>query len=178
MLKKNLYLLFIAAAIIVLLTGYILKNSSRGNSLQKENAAELAKSLSEKAVNKSYNFSTKDKNGKEIVLKYNIVSAKKVKLIATKGQPYKSGAGEVFVVLSLELQNDSSLPLNVNSADFVRLIKEKNKKYAPDFYNGVVTVLPISVKKDEIAFTVNDTNKVKFQVGDIDKPKKDLEVIF
>ncbi len=108
-----------------------------------------------------------------------IASAKKVKLISSKGQIIKSNPGEEFLILSIEAQNNYSNPLNFDAQNLIRLIKDQDKKYAPDFYNGAVEIPAISTKKDEVGFVVKESEKnFKIQVGLLDKEKTELEINF
>ena len=166
-------LLFLVVRLQILTT----KISSSGSSGQK--TEELAKPLGEVGINRTFEFSFKDPQNKPINLKFTLLSAKKVRLVATKGEPIESPTGKEFLVLSLELQNDSKYPLKVNSQDFVRLVGENEKKFAADFYNGSLDVSAISVKRDEMAFMVpKDTNNFKLLVGEIDKEKQEVEINF
>lgn len=149
------------------------------NSPVNNNVNKLGTPLKEKVLSKEFKFSTKDSKDKEYFLKYNIVSAKLVNTVANKGQLINGKENENFLILSLELQNDNNVGLKVNSADFVRMIGGSNKKYAADFYNGVVDVAPISIKKDELAFIVSsNTKELKFEIGEIEDKKEEVRIMF
>lgn len=144
------------------------------------NIAELAKPTATFTINAPFSYELTDPKGGKIFLKYTLVDAKKVGMVTQQNQVVKLKSDEAVMILNLELQNDSTYPLKVNSQDFVRMIGEEDKKYAPDFYNGELDVAPISVKKDQLAFIIKkDTQNIKLLVGDAtSKDKQTIDISF
>jgi len=174
-LKKTLFLLVVIAC-FTFLGFYFGKERAPQDLQQLEN---LASPTAEFEVNRDFEFPTEELDGSEATFKFIIVQAKRVKLVSNRGEPIESKPNEEFLVLSLELQNDSQHALKVDSQDFVRLIGEGDKRYAPDFFNGPTNVSALSVKKDQLAFVVPaGQNQIKLQIGEMGEEKEELEISF
>ena len=110
---------------------------------------------------------------------FSIKEAKKTNFITNQGKPLKSGIGKEFLIITLEIKSPSNLPITVNSLDFIRLIGEGDKKYAPDFYNEAVTIPADAVKRDDVGFIVDDAQKqFKLVIGEVDKDRAEVEINF
>ena len=96
---------------------------------------KLDSPLAEASINRNFEFPIKDLQEEGAKLKFSLVSAKKVKAIANQGKPIQASANEEFLIISLEYRNDTAYSLKATSRDFIRLLGEEDKKYAPDFYN-------------------------------------------
>lgn len=150
------------------------KTSSQKNSL---NLSEKAVPISETKVNKSFDFLIK--KGAKDKFSINIEKASLVKLVTSKGKPMVPKPGEVFLLLYLKLENNLTVGLNINSQNYFRLIDKEGKRYAPDFYNTSLQVLPISVKSDNLGFVIKEGEKnIQIQVGEVDGEKKTVEIQF
>lgn len=151
------------------------KNRAKTNFQKNEKLANL---FDQTEIKRDFEFPIQNV-GKKVSLKFSLISAQLTNTVANQGKPIKSTADKQFLIIFLELQNDSQYPLKINSQDFVRLIGEGDKKYASDLYNGQIEVSPISVKKDEIGFLVAANQKqFKIQVGEIEKDKEIIEINF
>jgi len=151
-LKKIVFLIAVVACAVSLGLYVGSKRSSKTTPTSQE-IEKLAKPVAEAKLGQSFDFSIEELEDNAI-LKFTLVGAKKVKAVANQGQPIKAGSGEEFLIISLEYGNDSAFSLKVNSRDFVRLLGDEGKKFAPDFYNEAIDVSPVSVRKDEIGFVV------------------------
>lgn len=150
------------------------KTSSQKNSL---NLSEKAVPISETKVNKSFDFLIK--KGAKDKFSINIEKASLVKLVTSKGKPMVPKQGEIFLLLYLKLENNLTVGLNINSQNYFRLIDKEGKRYAPDFYNTSLQVLPISVKSDNLGFVIKEGEKnIQIQVGEVDGEKKTVEIQF
>ncbi len=131
-------------------------------------------------VNRSFEFTAQNKAGEtEEKLKFTLVSAEKVKQVSRQNVPIRAAEDQEFLVIGLELENETKETLYLYPAELIRLVDEQGKKFAPDYYNQMAEVLPISVKKDEIAFNVNATQKTfHLQVGEIEGEKETIEIKF
>jgi len=125
-------------------------------------------------VDRSFELTAKEKNGvKAEKIKFDLVSAEKVNQVARQGTPVKAPENQEFLILALELGNDTKETLYFSSAEVVRLL-EGEKRFAPDFHNQTVEIMPLSVKKDEVAFLVPKGNKqFKIQIGDVEQEQKE-----
>lgn len=178
-LKKTLFLL-VAGAILVIGGFYWgkSKNSISPSSPSQKEIEELATPTLEQEIDKVFTFQASKDEEEEVSFQFNLTKAKKVKLVTTQGEPIGAGVDKEFLVLSLEINNGTSSILNVNSQNYIRLV-DGEKKYAPDFYNGVIEVPALSVKKDEVAFVVPAEKKeFNLLIGPIDGEKEQFEINF
>jgi len=152
-LKKIIFLLVVVAGAVSLGLYFGSKRAPKTTPTSQE-IEKLAKPLAEAKLNSNFEFTIEELEDENAILKFTLVGAKKVKAVANQGQPIKAGSGEEFLIISLEYGNDSAFSLKVNSRDFVRLLGDEGKKFAPDFYNEAIDVSPVSVRKDEIGFIV------------------------
>lgn len=153
----------------------ISNNRTKTKLLKTEDSVSVS---SQVEIKRSFEFPIQNA-GKKVSLKFSLNSAQLTNTVANQGKPVKSNPDQQFLIIFLELQNNSQYSVQINSQDFIRLIGEEDKKFAPDLYNGQIEVSPISVKKDEIGFMIPVNQKqFKFQVGEIDKEKEIIEVNF
>lgn len=136
---------------------------------------QKAKPLAEAEIGKNFEFSVK-KYSKD-KFKLNLLGVSKVKMVTTQNQPVLAKEGEAFLLVYLETENNSEAPITIDSRNYFRLLGEGDKKFAPDFYNGPVQIEPLSVKKDQIGFVIQEDRKeLKLQVGEIDGLKETIEI--
>ena len=173
--KKLVYILLFA----VVFGGFIYSRISKSRTKTTSSKTEdLVSASNQVEIKRDFEFPIQNA-GKKVSLKFSLNSAQLTNTIANQGKPIKSNSDQQFLIIFLELQNDSQYPININSQDFVRLIGEKDKKYAPDLYNGQIEVAPISVKRDEIGFAVTaDKKQFQIQVGEINKDKETIDINF
>jgi hypothetical protein len=178
--SQNKFIIVIIFSIIlfsIIAYFYYLRQSNSSFNPQKESISDLAKPIAETVLNKSLDLKLRDLNGRPISLKYSLVNAKKVRYITKDNRPITLDKDKQILILSVELINDSNYPISVNTQDFVRYIASDGKKYAADYFNGKIDVAAISVRKDELAFIIDNNQKdFKFQIGEIDKDKENFEV--
>lgn len=95
-------------------------------------------------------------------------------VIIYRGQVAPAVAGRVFVIVNLEITNDSPYAVKMNVKDYFRLIvDDKQQKFAPDIHNDPVTIQAISTKATRVGFPIDDTFKnLKLQVGEISGKKE------
>lgn len=118
------------------------------------------------------------KKGEEEVT-FTIVSAELKDEIRVKGAQRKADKGKLFLLLKLEIENETPDRLSLTSSDFVRLVGEAEKKFAPDFHNATIIIDPLSVRKDLVSFIVEEKIKsFKFLVGELEEEKETVEVSF
>ena len=170
---------FFPLLIIIILAGMLFFwQKGISNKPKTTPAADLAKPTATAEINRTFEFKIKDPKNQSMTLKYTLLSAKKVNLITKDNQPVKLDVNKNILVIDIELQNDGNYALKVNTQDFVRLV-QGDKKFAADYFNDVLDVPALSVKKDELAYIVDAQQKqFKFQVGEIDKEKTEIEINF
>lgn len=176
--RKNIYLLIL----LVFLVGFAyfrLSAKKRASTSQNNQVGQKSVTLFGQAdIKREFEFPLQQSRGKSS-LKFSLISAQLADTVANQGNPIQSNPDKQFLIIFLELQNNSQSPVQIDSRDFVRLIDKEEKKYAPDLYNGLIEIPAISVKKDEIGFMVAaDQKQFRIQVGEIEKEKEIVEIIF
>jgi len=133
-------------------------------------------------LSSSVDFMGLDMQGKQTKnkVKMSIVSAEKNGEVLVKDQTYKAKEGKTFLIVNLELRNDTTEKLNIIPGDLIRLtVGTEDKKYAPDLHNNAVLVAPISVKNDRIGFVIDsNAQSLKLLVGELEKKKEEIELKF
>lgn len=142
--------------------------------------SETAKPLSQVGLNKSFVFSASlyKAQGNENI-NFILKSAELKNEIKVKDEPRKAKSDRLYLLLRLELENESAKRLTFASADFIRLLDREGKKFAPDFHNATIIIDPISVKRDLISFIVDKSQKsFSLSVGTPDGEKERVEINF
>ena len=134
------------------------------------------------AVNKNFTFpgldDTAKKKGK-IDLK--ITDVEKTDQVIVQDKQYTAKNNKTFLIVNLELKNESTGRLNIFPGDLMRLIVDDadEKKFAPDLHNNYVLVAPISTKIERVGFVIDKSeNNLKLQVGELEGDKEILELKF
>lgn len=142
--------------------------------------SEPAKPLKETELDRAFTFNAQRQDGAGTEgIQFTIFEAELKDEIKVQGEPRKAGKDKAYLLLRLELNNETTNRLKFTSADHVRRISEENKKYAPDYHNGTVTLDPISVRNDLMSFLVDkETELFIFQVGELEGEKENVEVTF
>lgn len=183
--KINKKVLIVGAVVIALVAGGVVSTQAqnRGNTKtasQQQTASTVAPALATVEVNKTFEFGVPVeilRTNQKIA--YTVVTAERKDEIKIKGTATKAGGGKVYLILRLEINNPTTTRIQFMSADFIRMETADGKKFSPDYHNGAVTLDPISIKKDLVAFKVDEDQKnFKFQVGELDKEKQTVEIVF
>lgn len=131
-------------------------------------------------VNKSFEFPAAVVGGKGTEdVTFTIASAELKDEIQVKGELKKANKGSQFLLLRLEIENETTEKLALTPTDYIRLVREGEKKFSPDFHNATVIIDPLSVRRDLVSFIVdNETKSFKFLVGELEEEKETVEVNF
>lgn len=171
--NKTIFLL--AVIVCVAFLGYYIgqRETSPGTSSEVEEIERLATPTFQTQLDNQFVFPVEEAQGNQSSFKYLLTEAKKVKLVATRGEPVNANPGEEFLVIGLEIENNNAYPLEVDSQHYFRLVDEAGKSYAPDFYNQAIEIPAASIRRDEIAFIVSaEKREFQLSVGPIDKQDK------
>jgi uncharacterized protein YxeA len=194
--KQNSKAMLIITIVVVILiaAAVAIYNSNSGNSSQ--TSGQVAGISSNKSDNKNSNnpktniektYAAKaiDMNGKqsksnvEMSVKY----AEKADEILIKGTPATAKSGSKFLVLQVELKNNSNERLIVAPLDLLRLVVDDQKRAAEIYteelqrIKGSVVIEPDSTKVTRIGFvlTPDIVNKaLKLQIGEVNEANKEL----
>lgn len=172
--------IFLSIFLVIVLGLFFKKNQkpvSNKSSASSSALAEKAKPILEAKVEKSFDFPISKTTKDKFTIKVDKVDV--VKLVTTKGKAVLAKDGEAFLLIYLQIENNLTSGLTVNSQNYFRLVDENEKRFAPDFYNTSVQVAAISTKKDNVGFVVKDGQKdFKLQVGEIDGEKQVIDIKF
>lgn len=179
------YFYIIAGLIILVVLGYkIIVNKSSSKAVEPKAIETQGNQIV--TLNREFEFSIPAINDggqfiakKEGKIKFKLNEAELKKDIKVKGESRQASEGQIYLILRIELQNDTPDRLAIISSKYVRLIGLENKKFSPDFHNAMVAVDPLSVRRDIVAFIVNkDSKNFTFQVGELEGEKQSIEVAF
>lgn len=183
--KRNLSRIIIPVILIVVVAlglrsavGLIRGNSGSNG----DNRVEIIEAKEHADINREFEFPLKDSEGNEVSkLKYMIESADLHDEIVVKGQKATAVKGRTFLILGLKITNEFDQPIEINTRDYARLIRNDNEeeKLAPDIHNDPVQVQAISTKLTRIGFPINDTDtNLMLLVGEITGDKETIEINF
>lgn len=173
-----MFFLFLIALLIIV--GYRLIPKSTGKFQSAKNSSSGTKTAEAKVfseVKRSFEFPAEITNGGVETIIFTIDEAEIKDEIKVQGKPRPAPEEKAYLLLRLELVNDSVEELVFQSPNFVRLIGEGDKKFAPDFHNGKVTIDPLSVRRDLISFIVDESARTfSLLVGELGGEKERVEV--
>lgn len=162
---------------VVLGAVLIFRQSSNKNTVSNTDSVATVKPVASTNVDMSYEFPVK--KGSEDLFKISVVKAEVTERIATQNQPLEAKDDEEFLLLYLEIENRGDTPLEVDVQNYFRMLADGDKKIAPDFYNGIIQIVPISTKKDQLGFVVKKGQReFNFNVGEINGEKQVLNFSF
>ena len=181
--KKLIYVLL--GIVVIVFFGYkVISNSNKQETqidpkvigTTSSHTVELNKEMEfpVQVINDSGQFLNQEED-----VKFIITEAELKDTIKVKGEERKANQGQKYLILRIELQNDSSDRLAIISSKYVRLLGLEDKKFSPDFHNAMIAVDPLSVRRDLVAYIVNSDSKTfKFQIGELEGDKQLIEITF
>lgn len=183
--KKFFYIF--AGLVIIIVLGYKIFTSVKKTNTQATNPKAITSQAEQKvSLNKEFEFKIPAINDqgqmivrKEGQIKFVLTDAELKKEIKVKNETKKANDGQNYLILRIELQNDTADRLAIISNKYIRLIGENNKKFSPDFHNAMVAIDPLSVRRDLVAYIVNQNAKnFTFQIGELEGQKQSIEMAF
>lgn len=171
----------LVAGILVVLLAFFLLNKPNSSKNAVGNTAPL-KSVSVK-VEKSFDFPALNNQGKQTnnKIKFTIASVEKTNQVLVNDKTFTAKNNKLFLIVNLELKNDSTQTLNILPGDLIRLIyrSDEENKFAPDLHNNLVPIAAISTKFDRVGFVIPDNIKeFKILVGELEGRKESIEISF
>lgn len=173
--------ILIAVFLIVLaLTGIITLN----NMVRKNTANSQTPKAITASVNRSFDFPavitinnrvqpSRDK------VKLKVANVEKTNQVIVQDQVFTARNSKKFLIVNLELRNDTKGPLNIVPGDLIRLAITGNEdtKFAPDLHNNTVSIAAISTKIDRVGFVIpEDAKSFKLYIGEIDGTKEEIAI--
>lgn len=170
--------------IVVLILGFVVFKIAKPNKTVSDGIGGItsgANSLANVNVNKRFEIPIKNKDGSQTgeKLGITITTIEKTREILIKNSPAKTKNGKIFLILNIEIQNDTKKQLSVRPVDMVRLIGDDGRSYAPEVHNNAVTAEPVSLRKTKVGYVVEETkNSFKLFVGEVRGQQEPIEVSF
>jgi len=173
----------IVGIILAIVIGGRLINTLTGNTkastpiLSSNDRPSVPKAIAKQELNKVFNFSLKDTNGKEISkIRYKLMDATLQDEIIVQGKRNVAVQGRVFLIMNLKIDNNYQQGIRINSRDYVRLkVNNSSELLAPEIHNDPVEVQAISTKYTRIGFAINESDKnLILQTGEINGPKETI----
>lgn len=180
--KTKKYIVLVGIIVVVLLTIGFLTRGKNSSASTSNTPSDIGGAKESAAINREFIFPIKDASGEQVSsLKYTIETAELRDEIIVKGQKATSIKGRIFLILTVKITNDLDKVIQINTRDYVRLIRNGNpgEQLAPDIHNDPVEIQPISTKYTRVGFPINDGDKdLQLQVGEIKGTKELIPVIF
>ena len=170
----------IALVLLVGITRSVLQGSVKSDSTDR---TEIADPDSTTIIDRTYQFPFYDESGEAISdFEYTIEKAELRDEVLIQGRPARAINGKTFFVVYIKIKNDYKGSLQLNAAEYVRLVVDGNEDelLAPEMNSDPVQIQAISTKSTRIGFPIDDgsVNDLKLQVGEIDGDKDIIEVDF
>lgn len=172
------YIPYIFGSIVIILLVlnliYISRSSANTVTANTISKTQLMNPIQTQVINKSLSFPLLDSNGIVVSkISYKVVSAELRDQIIVKGQPVMPIAGKTFLVINLELTNSYDKSVQINTRDYIRIVKNNSSEHlAADINNDPVEVQAISTVQTRLALAIDTTDKsLVMEVGEISGPK-------
>lgn len=130
-------------------------------------------------MDKTFDFIGRDQNGNSTAdnLSLTFTTASKKDSVTIQGQKAAAKDGKIFLVLEVQIKNDSQQVLYLLPVDLIRLVMDESTKMAPSVHQGMVEVRPVSTKFSNLGFVVDAGQKeFKFEVGEVDGEKQEMMI--
>jgi hypothetical protein len=184
--KESKFLPFIIIGIIFLLIlGYGLKKVLTTSAVSETTTTsngrvELRKPISSQTLKKEISFPLKDPTGKQIsTIKLVVQNVELRDQIIIQGKIANTTIGKNVLIANIELTNNFTKPVQINSRNYFRLMKNKDGKlYDPKIHNDPVDVQPISTTNTRVGFTVDEKDHdFILRIGDVTDTTTKIEEI-
>ncbi len=178
LIKLGVYLVALIALIGI--TRLIVKGSVKSDSTTK---TEIAGPMNTTSIDRTYQFPFYDETGEIISnFQYTLEKAELRDEILIQGRPAQAINGKVFLVVYVKIKNEYKGSLQLNAAEYVRLVVNDNEDelLAPEMNSDPVQIQAISTKTTRIGFPIDagDAKALKLQIGEIDGEKDVVEINF
>lgn len=182
--KKIIYIF--AGLIIIIALGYQLFIKNKKSNSKVPDPKVITSQAEQKVnINREFEFKISLINdqgqllSKQGKVKFLITDAELKKDIKVKNEDKKAADKQKYLIIRIELQNNTTDRLAIISNKYIRLVGSDGKKYSPDFHNAMVAIDPLSVRRDIVAYIVNEDSKnFTFQVGELETEKQSIEIAF
>ena len=178
--EKKRLLLIIGIAVVILILGVSIfgrtDKTGGGVSVSSDNSAKVKATVN---IGKTFEFKAVSAAKETKPVKFTLISAERKDEIKVKDEPRSAPAGKDYLLIRIEIENGLTERLAILTSDRIRLVGNNGKSFASDYNNGTVVIDPLSVRRDIVAFVVDEkTKKFTFSVGELDGEKQKIEINF
>jgi hypothetical protein len=93
--------------------------------------------------------------------------------VVIDSKPLKAPNNKQFLIIHFFVENPGGEPINLQAVNLFRLSDGKGRKFAPELYNKITTVLPQATKQDQVGFLVdNSESQMQLEFGDVNSDEK------
>lgn len=92
-------------------------------------------------------------------LSVTITEARRQKRVLVQGSWIKAKEGKVFLILDFDVTNSVGAAMYGMPVDWVRLIRDEDKKVAPTVHQGQLELRPVASKETNVGFVVDEDSK-------------------
>jgi len=164
---------------LLILTFVLLGGSKNTSSTSSVSSDKSVKAKATVSVGKSFEFRAVNAKKELVPVSFTITSMERKDEIRVKDKPRKLTGNKDYLLIRIEIQNDTTDRVAIATTDHIRLVEENGKLFAPDYHNGNVVIDPLSVRRDIVSFVVDEgVKKFTFQVGELTGDKQKIEVAF
>src|SRR3990167_6977956 len=176
-LKKRGVQLFILIAILVI-ASYQFGRSQRPTSSVSQQITSSQVYSKVIRVDQSVELPVTSGKEKETVI-ITFTTAEKTDQVVVDDKEIRARQDKLFLIANFEIDNNLVTKATILPAEVIRLVTEKDKKFAPDLNNNQIDILPISTKIDRVGFVISkDAKDLKLQVGPLTGEKKIIQLSF
>ncbi|MBI4130452.1 hypothetical protein HY468_04000 [Candidatus Roizmanbacteria bacterium] len=129
-------------------------------------------------INREFLFPIKNGESEEVGhIKFVIEKAELLEKIVVQGKTATAVSGRIFLIVTAKLTNDLDKNIQINTRDYVRLMRNGNSQelLAPEIHNDPVEVLAISTKYTRVGFSIGSTDKdLNLLIGEIKGEKQTI----
>lgn len=149
-LVSNKFKIVVIVAVVVLIGNFVARrNNSNADIQQIGSPVSLQYGISIPAQNADGDTVNRD-------LKIKINDAQRQKRVLVKGNWVRAREGKIFIVVNMDVTNETRAILYGNPVDWARLVEDDVKKVAPSVHQGDLEIRPQSTKVTNIAFIVDE----------------------
>ena len=178
-LRKKIIFWLGLGVILVILIFVLIGGSKNTSSTSVVSSDKSTKATATATIEKTFEFHAVNAKKELIPVSFTITSMERKDEIRVKDKARKLTGSKDYLLIRIEIQNDTTDRVAIATTDHIRLVGENDKLFAPDYHNGNVVIDPLSVRRDIVAFVVDEgVNKFTFQVGELTGDKQKIEVIF
>lgn len=180
--KRYVPLILVVTGIVaVIVISVLAYNKWKGGSSKPATASQTQVISKTATVGKQFDIPLKNSKGEKTDKKLvgTLVSVERTNQAVISGKQSIARNGKIFILVNFEFDNKNNERISIAPKDYIRLVDEKGKAFAPNVSNTTVTVEPQAVRKDRVLFLVEESLKTfKLQIGEVTGSKELIQIKF